>query len=303
VAGAASDLGPPVDLPRDVRDCQWNARAAALGDGFVAAWQTSRFDGLPAVNPFHGVSLRRFDLEGRPLGDPLDLRLAPAPAEDPAYLYDLAAGGGLVAVVSRRWGRLEARLAAPVPFGPCIPGPGHLCLGGVASDRFRLDSVFLNPYAGDRPGRGKAAPLTADTGAFWFFSPGNLEVLVKVLDGRPVNGRWWVFAGAASTVEWWLTVTDTLTREQWGDAVAPYLFATVADTTALPRARRPAGQRLGLGAVGEHDRRRLRAGGRGHLDGRRAPLREPAVPPRRRRRHDRLPLITRGRSARRRPTG
>jgi hypothetical protein len=236
-AGAAGDLGPePVDLPRDVRDCQWNARVAPFAGGFVAAWQTSRFDDAASSggNPFHGLSLRVFDAAGRPGGDPLDLRLAVEPAPDP-HLDDLAAAGELVAVVGRVRGQLFARLAQRVSPGPCVPGPGHLCLGGAASDRFRLDSAFLNPYAGDRPGRGKAAPLTADTGAFWFFSPGNLELLVKVLDGRPVNGRWWVLAGAASTVEWWLTVTDTVTREQWGGAVAPYLFATVADTAALPR--------------------------------------------------------------------
>ena len=44
-----------------------------------------------------------------------------------------------------------------------------------------------------------------------------------------------MLAGAATTVEWWLTVTDTATGEQWGRGVPPYLLATVADTTAFPR--------------------------------------------------------------------
>ena len=48
----------------------------------------------------------------------------------------------------------------------------------------------------DRTGAGTALPLTADTGAFWFFDPANVEVLLKVLDGRPVNGQFWVFYGA-----------------------------------------------------------------------------------------------------------
>jgi len=33
--------------------------------------------------------------------------------------------------------------------------------------------------------------------------------VVKVLDGRPVNGRFWVFYGALSDVEYQITVTDT----------------------------------------------------------------------------------------------
>ena len=57
--------------------------------------------------------------------------------------------------------------------------------------------------------RGSALHLNQE--AFWFFDPGNLELAVKVLDGRPVNGRFWVFFGALSDVEYWVTVTDTAT--------------------------------------------------------------------------------------------
>ena len=54
-------------------------------------------------------------------------------------------------------------------------------------------------------------PLTGDTGAFWFFDAANIELVVKVLDGRPVNGNFWLFYGALSNVEYTLTVTDTET--------------------------------------------------------------------------------------------
>jgi hypothetical protein len=60
-------------------------------------------------------------------------------------------------------------------------------------------------------GAAKVASVDGDSGAFWFFDPGNLELAVKVLDGRPVNGRFWVFFGALSDVEYWVTVTDTAT--------------------------------------------------------------------------------------------
>ena len=60
-------------------------------------------------------------------------------------------------------------------------------------------------------GPGQTVLLTSDTGAFWFFSSANIELVVKVVDGRLVNGKFWVFYGALSDVEYTVTVTDTLT--------------------------------------------------------------------------------------------
>jgi len=50
-------------------------------------------------------------------------------------------------------------------------------------------------------GQGAAVPLTNESGYFWFFDPGNAEVTLKVLDGRPVNGHWWVFLASLTDVE------------------------------------------------------------------------------------------------------
>ncbi len=54
-------------------------------------------------------------------------------------------------------------------------------------------------------------PLTGDTGAFWFFSPSNVEVVIKVLNGCGLNSRYWTFAGGLTDVNVILTVTDTQT--------------------------------------------------------------------------------------------
>jgi hypothetical protein len=54
-------------------------------------------------------------------------------------------------------------------------------------------------------------PFAADTGFFWFFDQANIELAVKVLDGRALNGKFWVFYGALSSVEYTITVTDTQT--------------------------------------------------------------------------------------------
>jgi streptogramin lyase len=80
---------------------------------------------------------------------------------------------------------------------------------------------------------GNTYPITSNTGAFWFFDPTNLELVVKVLDGREIDGHFWVFYGSLTNVEFTLTVTDTQTG-----AVKTYFnpqgtLASVADTSAF----------------------------------------------------------------------
>ncbi|MEZ5313880.1 MAG: hypothetical protein R2862_09660 [Thermoanaerobaculia bacterium] len=50
---------------------------------------------------------------------------------------------------------------------------------------------------------------TSETGQFWFFSPSNVELLVKIFDGRATNNAFWSSTGAATNVECYITVTDT----------------------------------------------------------------------------------------------
>jgi len=88
----------------------------------------------------------------------------------------------------------------------CAAGSGQLCLGG----RFRVQVRFTDPRDG-QTSSGTPVPITGDTGAFWFFDPANLELVIKVLDGRAVNGHFWVFYGALSDVAYTITVTDTVT--------------------------------------------------------------------------------------------
>ena len=78
-------------------------------------------------------------------------------------------------------------------------------------------------------------PLTGDTGAFWFFSADNVELVLKVLDGRSLNGAFWVFYGALSDVQYTITVTDMQTG-----AIRTYEnpsghLASRADTSAFPQ--------------------------------------------------------------------
>ncbi len=97
----------------------------------------------------------------------------------------------------------------PGAAAACVPGPDRLCL---ADGRFRVE-VTWRDFTGQTGVGSVAACSTADSGLFWFFHPDNWELMVKVLDGCALNGHHWVFAAATTTVEYTLTVTDTLTGE------------------------------------------------------------------------------------------
>ena len=111
--------------------------------------------------------------------------------------------------------------------GVCVPTETALCLGG----RFRVEAAWKD-FAG-HAGAGHTVPLTADTGAFWFFGSDNVEVVLKVLDGRGVNGHHWVFYGALSSVEYALTVTDVQTGLTARYRNPAGRLASVADTTGF----------------------------------------------------------------------
>ena len=119
----------------------------------------------------------------------------------------------------------ESLFAAP----NCTPSPTASCL----QNRFRVEVSFVDPRSGTT-GQGSAVKLTEDTGVFWFFSPENLELMIKVLDGGGVNGHFWVFYGALSDVEYTITVTDTATGAQKTYHNPLHHLASNADVEAFP---------------------------------------------------------------------
>lgn len=92
----------------------------------------------------------------------------------------------------------------------CSADSTELCLN---DQRFQVE-IFWATQDGNS-GQGQAVPLTGDTGFFWFFSPDNVEVVVKVLDACDLAGfnSFWVFAAGLTNVEARLRVTDTRTGE------------------------------------------------------------------------------------------
>lgn len=95
----------------------------------------------------------------------------------------------------------------------------------TTSDTLRLLSG--HPFGATVQARDQHAGRTSSgfalpqTDGFGFFSlpgitsdPENPEVFLKVLDGTPVNGQYWVFFGGLTDLEYTLTVTEIATGRQ-----------------------------------------------------------------------------------------
>ncbi len=90
-----------------------------------------------------------------------------------------------------------------LPMSRCETTATSICLAG----RFVV-SVYWRDFVGNT-GSGKVVPFSsANSALFWFFSPDNWELLVKVLDGCGLGGRYWVFSAATTNVSYRLEVVD-----------------------------------------------------------------------------------------------
>jgi len=90
---------------------------------------------------------------------------------------------------------------------PCVAGPNTLCLGD--GGRFKVEVAWATATTSGM-GNAVTVPSAPDSGLFYFFNPGNIEMLVKVLNAcSPPFNRYWVFFAATTNVRFTLTVTDT----------------------------------------------------------------------------------------------
>jgi ELWxxDGT repeat protein len=124
--------------------------------------------------------------------------------------------------------RTSSRIHPAAATGSCAPSSTRLCLNG---DRFAVEVAWKDFQGGT--GVGQAVEVTGDTGYFWFFNPVNVELVLKVLDGTPLNGHHWVFYGALSNVQYTITVTDTVTGKVATYVNAAGRLASVGDTGAF----------------------------------------------------------------------
>lgn len=122
----------------------------------------------------------------------------------------------------------------------CVPDTTTLCIDNLPGDgRFKIEVEFRTVQAGGVEGRGRAIPLSSlgvtSGGLFWFFSPDNPEMLIKIIDGCRVNGHFWVFYSTGTNVALTTVVTDTHTGRTFID-INPDLNAAppLQDTRAFP---------------------------------------------------------------------
>ncbi|HEX5758430.1 MAG TPA: choice-of-anchor Q domain-containing protein [Thermoanaerobaculia bacterium] len=112
----------------------------------------------------------------------------------------------------------------------CVAGGANLCL---EQGRFQVSARWTTPQG--QTGAAEAVQLTDDAGYFWFFSPENVELTVKVLNACiPAFNRYWVFLSGLTNLQVEVRVVDTKTG-QTKTYTNPQgrTFRTILDTQAF----------------------------------------------------------------------
>lgn len=160
--------------------------------------------------------------------------LATHPA-DPSTVYAAAVGQG-----PNPLGVYRATFA-----GPCGTDDTAICLN---DGRFRVEVGWQRTAAGAVQ-HAHGVAVSTESGYFWFQDADSAELMIKVLDGRSVNGFFWVFSGALTDRAYTITVTDLLTGQARTYVNEQGQVASVADTQAFSGEGAGAPQRVETGAL------------------------------------------------------
>jgi hypothetical protein len=236
--GPVSDPVVPTRLDEGIWFDVGGTVAATRGDHFVIGWAVQPFNdpfGFPTPPE---VQLREVNVFAVPTGPVV--RALPEGrdyfGQDSPALAANALGRLLVAFHTTDNPLIGApseclrHVRAQAFASGCEAGGDALCVQG---GRFELSLAWADPRRGIG-GVGHPIRLTDDTVYFWFFAPGNVEVVVKVLDGRAVNGRFWVFYGGLTDLGFTLLVRDTATGESRAFASPAGTMASRGVTDAFP---------------------------------------------------------------------
>jgi hypothetical protein len=114
-------------------------------------------------------------------------------------------------------------LRVPTPFGlgfmplfsgspatgtlGCLPSSSRGCL---QNRRFAVEAIYDATAYGGTTGVAKPQLESDESLKFSFFSPENLELFVKVIDGCGYNGHYWFFASGLTSLSVTLLITDTV---------------------------------------------------------------------------------------------
>ncbi len=73
---------------------------------------------------------------------------------------------------------------------------------------FVIGAEWTRPDGMSGTALGRLLPDADDSATFWFFRPGNRELIIKILDGCGENGFYWVFLSGLTNLGTVVTVTD-----------------------------------------------------------------------------------------------
>ena len=100
-------------------------------------------------------------------------------------------------------------------FATCNSAPTPLSRIKTAASQTSLElagqfqiTVEWQDFGGGT-GTGTGVSLTSHSGYFWFFSPDNPELFIKLFDDYADTGYFWVVFGTTTNVEFTVTVTNT----------------------------------------------------------------------------------------------
>lgn len=226
----------------DITDHVWTHVAVSF-DGttrrhFIDGVEVAAHDGVAAPLPTNSEPVR--------IGSDVDFDFPPSGWIDEVRLWSVArtaaeivaakdapitsAQPGLVSV----WGFDGDPLDAVGDNGGVVVGGATFSPGlrlDLLGGRFQVDMSWKSAVD---DGVARPIRLTDNTGTFYYLNPANYEVMLKVINGCALNGRYWVFVAGLTNVGLEITVTDTLT-----DTVQVYenplgtAFAPVQDTNAF----------------------------------------------------------------------
>ena len=113
----------------------------------------------------------------------------------------------------------------------CAATPTVACLN---EGRFRFVARWETPDGVWGSALVKPFAVASDSAYATFFSPSNVELVVKVLNGCGLNERFWVFASGLTNVEAVLSVKDTFHGTEWSRINSQNkTFQPILDTAAF----------------------------------------------------------------------
>ncbi len=196
------EVGHNLGLLHDIE----NSPSPPFVPPFGRGWKSSNVNGRTYITVMGAYGAARFSrFSSDAFHDGLQMGSVDANASE-ALLYTIEDASNYSPTIVRD----------PVPAWECTEDRHRACL---QDGRFSVEArVSFTRSSGegvvDRAAGVKEAMLNGPTktaSLFWFFAEDNPELLVKVVNGCHVTGRYWVFGSAATDLDYSVLVTDNAT--------------------------------------------------------------------------------------------